>query len=155
MDDRTPATPLTVTIPLMTLVPGGMGGTQTFVTEVARGLHEHPLVDLTVGVPRAAAGLTEIAPFRVVGDVPGGPSNLDRLVSQLCAELSATARGLLRDPTSSTTRSLSRHRVRRGVCPTSSSCTTCSTSTSRRTSRPPSASTGASATTPRPVAPGP
>jgi glycosyltransferase involved in cell wall biosynthesis len=96
MDDRTPATPLTVTIPLMTLVPGGMGGTQTFVTEVVRGLHEHPLVDLTVGVPRSAAGLTEIAPFRVVGDVPGGPSNLDRLVSQLRAELSATARGLLR-----------------------------------------------------------
>ena len=39
--------------------------------------------------------------------------------------------------------------------PTSSGCTTCSTSISRRTSRPPSASTGASATTLRPVGRGP
>jgi glycosyltransferase involved in cell wall biosynthesis len=73
-----------------------MGGTQTFVTELLRGLHQHPMVALTVGVPRSAAGLTEIAPFRVVTDVPGGPSAYDRLVSQLRAELSATARGLLR-----------------------------------------------------------
>jgi glycosyltransferase involved in cell wall biosynthesis len=96
MDDRAPVSSLSVAIPLMTLVPGGMGGTQTFVTEVVRGLREHPQIDLTVGVPRSAEGLTEIAPFQVVGDVPGGPSNRDRLVSQVRAELSATARGLLR-----------------------------------------------------------
>jgi glycosyltransferase involved in cell wall biosynthesis len=82
-------------MPLMTLVPGGMGGTQTFVSELARGLRDHRLIELIVAVPRAAADLAELAPFSVVNDVPGGSSTRDRLESQIRAELSATAGGLL------------------------------------------------------------
>jgi glycosyltransferase involved in cell wall biosynthesis len=92
MADDTLSAPLKVSVPLMTLVPGGMGGTQTFVTELIRGLHDQPLVDLTVSVPRAAASLIEIAPFHVVGAVSGGASNVERLASQVCAELSPAAR---------------------------------------------------------------
>ena len=43
-----PARPLRIAMPLMTLVPGGMGGTQTFVSELARGLRDHRLIELIV-----------------------------------------------------------------------------------------------------------
>ncbi len=70
---------LDVAVAMLTLVPGGMGGSQTYARELLRGLARSGKVDAETYVARIGAGFSPELPEHVVAGVRGGPSTVDRL----------------------------------------------------------------------------
>src|SRR3954453_17306150 len=64
--------PVTVALPMLSLVPGGMGGSETYARELTRELARMPELDVTAYLARSTAGFSEGVPERVV---PRGASN--------------------------------------------------------------------------------
>lgn len=71
--------PLTVALSLLTLVPGGMGGTETYARELCRGLAAASGVAARTFVSAGARGWTPDLEEVVVPGVSGGARPLDRL----------------------------------------------------------------------------
>ena len=67
---------------LLTLVPGGMGGTETYARELITRLGSAPDVTISTLVPRSAEGFTPDGVREiVVRGVSGGPSTRERLAT--------------------------------------------------------------------------
>ncbi|CAN5645489.1 hypothetical protein BH10ACT10_BH10ACT10_06930 [soil metagenome] len=81
--------PLTVALPLLTLVRGGMGGSETYVRELTRGLVARPEVAATAFVPASAAGFSEGVPEQVAAHLSGGASAAGRVTTQVRAALTS------------------------------------------------------------------
>lgn len=64
---------------MLTLVPGGMGGSETYARELTRQLATVGDVSATAWVPSTAAGFSAGIPERVISRVRGGPTTIDRL----------------------------------------------------------------------------
>jgi glycosyltransferase involved in cell wall biosynthesis len=88
--------PATVALPMLNLVPGGMGGSETYVRELARGLVDAPDLAVTAYVPGGAAGFSEGVAEQAVPEVKGGAGSRDRLISQVAARRSRLLKGALR-----------------------------------------------------------
>ncbi|WP_407341777.1 glycosyltransferase family 4 protein [Pengzhenrongella phosphoraccumulans] len=71
--------PLRVSMSMPTLVPGGMGGSETYARELIRALARSGAVEVRTLVSAAAAGFTEGVPERVLAGVTGGGSAIARL----------------------------------------------------------------------------
>lgn len=76
---------------MLTLVPGGMGGSETYARELTRQLATTDLVDATAYVPSNAGGFSQGVPERTVSAVTAGPSTKDRLAVVASATLRAGA----------------------------------------------------------------
>lgn len=72
-------TPVRVALSMLTLVPGGMGGSETYARELVRGLARSERVDATGVVARVGAGFCDGIPEVVVPRVHGGPSTAARI----------------------------------------------------------------------------
>lgn len=70
---------VSVALSMLTLVPGGMGGSETYARELARQLVTSPRVELTSFLPRAAAGFTGGGTEQVIEHLRAGSSQADRL----------------------------------------------------------------------------
>ncbi|MBK4346461.1 glycosyltransferase family 4 protein [Lacisediminihabitans changchengi] len=70
---------LDVALSMLTLVPGGMGGSETYARELTRQLATVDEVSATAWVPSTARGFSEGIAERVIAQVHGGPTTLDRL----------------------------------------------------------------------------
>lgn len=70
-----------VALPMLNLVPGGMGGTETYLRGLTHGLASRDDIQVHAFVPRAAAGATVGVPETVIRSVSGGESTQQRLVS--------------------------------------------------------------------------
>lgn len=68
-----------VGISMPTLVPGGMGGTETYARELIRALAHDVALDVTTFVARPASGFAGAAKERILEGVTGGASGLARL----------------------------------------------------------------------------
>lgn len=68
-----------VALAMLTLVPGGMGGSETYARELTRQLATTDLVRATAYVPVTAEGFSAGIPEFVVPHVHGGPSTVERL----------------------------------------------------------------------------
>lgn len=79
-------------LPMLNLVRGGMGGSETYARELTRELAVADGIDVTAYVARLAAGFSEGVPERVITRVRGGESVRDRLLSQLAARCSRELR---------------------------------------------------------------
>ncbi|MFC7496035.1 MULTISPECIES: glycosyltransferase family 4 protein [unclassified Nocardioides] len=88
--------PVTVALPMLSLVRGGMGGSETYARELTRGLAGTSDLDVTAYLPRAAGGFSEGVPEQVVAQVPGEEGTRGRLLSQLAARRSGELRRALR-----------------------------------------------------------
>lgn len=84
--------PLRVVMPVLTYVPGAMGGSETYVRALVKGLQERDDVDLTVIASRAGAGGLGAESEHVVTSVRGGASTSARLMGM--------GRGFAGDPVS-------------------------------------------------------
>lgn len=82
-------TELSVALSMLTLVPGGMGGSETYARALTRHLNGVEDVSAIAVVPAGAAGFSEAIPERVVTQVRGGSSTRDRLVTVATATLQA------------------------------------------------------------------
>ena len=74
---------------MLTLVPGGMGGSETYARALTRqldGIHDVSAIAL---VPAGAAGFSEGIPERVVEQIRGGSSTRDRLTTIATATIRA------------------------------------------------------------------
>jgi glycosyltransferase involved in cell wall biosynthesis len=91
---RSPEDPLRVALALLTLVPGGMGGSETYARELLRELAGDPRDDLAVSAlvneqaAGAGAGLHEV----VEHGLPGGGSTRDRLGTLVRGSRAAASR---------------------------------------------------------------
>jgi len=65
---------------MLTLVPGGMGGSETYARELVRELHGRDLDVRTVVAP-VAAGFSQGLQEQVAPEYPTGPSSRDRVVA--------------------------------------------------------------------------
>ncbi|MEO7123863.1 MAG: glycosyltransferase family 1 protein, partial [Lacisediminihabitans sp.] len=81
--------PVTVALAMLTLVPGGMGGSETYARALTRELATGPKVDVTAFVPREAGGFSESVDERIIPSVRGGASTRDRLMSVVSGSLHA------------------------------------------------------------------
>lgn len=81
--------PLAVALPLLTLVRGGMGGSETYARELTRGLAQRPEVAATAIVSAAAAGFSEGIPEQVAAHIRGGASAAGRVTTQVRAALTS------------------------------------------------------------------
>ncbi|WP_165372774.1 glycosyltransferase family 4 protein [Pengzhenrongella frigida] len=70
---------LRVAIAMLTLVPGGMGGSETYARELTRGLAGSARIDATAHVASIGAGFSQGIPEHVVPAVTGGSGTADRL----------------------------------------------------------------------------
>lgn len=84
----------TVALPLLTLVRGGMGGSETYVEELSRRLVASPLVDARIFLPHGARGLVSGSRSTVVDGVRSGGSTRSRIAAQLRSE---TIRAVVRE----------------------------------------------------------
>ncbi len=75
--------PLKVAIAMLTLVPGGMGGGETYARGLLRGLSSTQGVAATTYVSRVAAGFSGGVPEVVCTEVSGGASSSDRILTLL------------------------------------------------------------------------
>lgn len=91
-----PDQPLHVVLPLLTLVPGGMGGSETYVRELTRELSTHPDVRLTAAVAEPGCAWLPDENVAVAGGLRAGESARDRIISQTRAEFSSAAHRLVR-----------------------------------------------------------
>jgi glycosyltransferase involved in cell wall biosynthesis len=89
---RDPVRPVSVVLPMLTLVTGGMGGTETYARELTKGLAVSPSVDVLTLVPRGAAGFSGGGRELVSSEVLGGGSTGERLRSQMQALRSSRLR---------------------------------------------------------------
>jgi len=76
MDDRGP---LRVVLPMISFVPGGMGGSETYARALVRTLSDLPEVELTTLVSRVGSGEFPASTERVVRPVRGGARTIDRV----------------------------------------------------------------------------
>lgn len=83
--------PLSVALSLLTLVPGGMGGSETYARALTGQLAGAPGVRATALVPATAAGFSRGIPEVVIGSVRGGPSTRQRLAAVASATLHTRA----------------------------------------------------------------
>lgn len=70
---------LRVALSMLTLVPGGMGGSETYARELIRELARSARVEATSYVARVGAGFGGSSAERVITAIEGGPSTADRL----------------------------------------------------------------------------
>jgi glycosyltransferase involved in cell wall biosynthesis len=77
-------TDLKVAVAMLSLVPGGMGGSETYARELIRNLADSPRVTIQTWVSRAGAGFS-VGPVEHVVDIRGGPSTRSRLLTILQA----------------------------------------------------------------------
>lgn len=75
---------------MLTLAPGGMGGSETYARELARQLATTDEVRATAYVPSAAAGFAAGLPEQVVSEVRGGHSMRGRLRALASASIHAS-----------------------------------------------------------------
>lgn len=68
-----------VTLSMLTFVPGGMGGSETYARELARELAARDDIELNIVVPANAAGVIGAGTEIVIGGVRTTPSTLGRL----------------------------------------------------------------------------
>jgi glycosyltransferase involved in cell wall biosynthesis len=78
-----------VALSMLTLVPGGMGGSETYARELTRQLATTAEVTATAWVPANASGFSEGIPERVIAGVRGGPSTAKRLLAVASATVRA------------------------------------------------------------------
>ena len=71
--------PLRVALAMLTLVPGGMGGSETYARELTRGLAASSRVSATAHVAAVGAGFSTGTPERVAPGVTGGPGTAERV----------------------------------------------------------------------------
>ncbi|MBA2952166.1 glycosyltransferase [Nocardioides sp. MAH-18] len=91
------ASRVAVALPMLSLVPGGMGGSETYARELTRELAAMPELDVTTYLPRAAAGFSEGVREHVVERVAGADGTRGRLESQLQSRRSKDLRRALAD----------------------------------------------------------
>jgi glycosyltransferase involved in cell wall biosynthesis len=84
-----------VALPMLTLVRGGMGGSETYARELCRHLVEYPQLQVRAAVASSAAGFSEGVPEFVATGVTGGGSSLQRLRTQAQATVNRPLRRLL------------------------------------------------------------
>ena len=72
---------LDVALVMLTLVPDGMGGSETYARELTRELAARPGLDVCAYVARAGSGFSEGVRDHVVTRVPGGASTRERLLT--------------------------------------------------------------------------
>lgn len=87
--DRGSARSLVVAVPMLTVTPGAMGGSETYARALTRVLRGCPTVDATAYVPGTAVGFSEGIPEVVIESVRVSPSTKGRLI----ALASASAHG--------------------------------------------------------------
>ena len=80
MDDR-----LSVALSMLSLVPGGMGGSETYARELVRGLAGSSRVAAEAWVSAAGAGFAGAIPEHVVDGVAGGPTTRERVATMVRA----------------------------------------------------------------------
>lgn len=77
---------------MITLVPGGMGGTETYARELLSGLVSQPDLDVAAYVPASARHFPPRGARTVVAEqVPGGGSTRERVQTALIGELARRA----------------------------------------------------------------
>lgn len=74
-----PKDQLKVAVAMLSLVPGGMGGSETYARELVRGLAVRDDVTARTWVAEVAAGFAPQVPEHVVRGVRGGPSTTQRV----------------------------------------------------------------------------
>src|SRR4051794_8835770 len=88
--------PLRVVMPVLTYVPGAMGGSETYAKALVAGLDGRDDVELTVIASRTSAGALGARAEHVVSTVGAGPSSASRLVAiARGARADRTARDLM------------------------------------------------------------
>jgi glycosyltransferase involved in cell wall biosynthesis len=87
----TDAGELKVALSMLTLVPGGMGGSETYARALTRQLVPGSGVSAKAFVPKSAAGFSEGIPERVVESVSVGGSTRGRLFGVLAANVNGPA----------------------------------------------------------------
>lgn len=80
---------------MLSLVPGGMGGSETYARELARGLDARADVTVDALVPENAGGCSGIAGEHAIAGVVARPSTLGRLRALLSATLARRSIRLL------------------------------------------------------------
>ncbi|QTX05266.1 glycosyltransferase family 4 protein [Agromyces archimandritae] len=83
-----------VSMPALNLVPGGMGGTETYAANLTRELAEAGIVDVTSILPSGAEGALPATTERIVCGVRIGDSTVARIGALAAAEV--RARGIRR-----------------------------------------------------------
>jgi len=86
--------PLKVALSMLTLVPGSMGGGETYARELVRILRQSSTIEATTFVSRAAAGFSDDVPERVVPGVTGAASTSGRV--RTLAQAGLVRRGAIR-----------------------------------------------------------
>lgn len=89
MAQQTEPRTVRVTLPMLTLVRGGMGGSETYARALTRELAEDPRVEATAHVTRGAAGFSQGIEERV-SSARGGTGTVDRLTTQLLSRVPGT-----------------------------------------------------------------
>jgi glycosyltransferase involved in cell wall biosynthesis len=82
-------------MPMMTLVPGGMGGSETYARELTRGLADVPGLEVIATVSAGAAGFSQGVPEVVAEGITGGGSTAQRVRTQVQASASRELRRTL------------------------------------------------------------
>lgn len=82
---------LEVALSMLTLVPGGMGGSETYARELTRQLAMSEEVHATAYVPATATGFSQGIDERPIGRIRGGGSTIERLRTIASATLLAPA----------------------------------------------------------------
>lgn len=77
--DPTGTRPVRVAVAMLSLVPGGMGGSETYARELVRELATSPEVAVQTWVAEAGTGFSPEVPEHVVRGVTGGPRTADRV----------------------------------------------------------------------------
>jgi glycosyltransferase involved in cell wall biosynthesis len=80
-----------VALSMLTLVQGGMGGSETYARELIAQLTDTERVDAFALVPPAATGFSGAMPERVVSRLNGGASTLNRISTLASASLRGRA----------------------------------------------------------------
>lgn len=89
--------PLRVALPMWTLVPAGMGGSETYARELIGELEVRDDVDVVVLVNRAGAGVLGASNERVARHVAGAPGTVGRVTTLARGAMSRAHRVELRD----------------------------------------------------------
>ena len=72
---------MTVVLSMLTLVPGAMGGSETYARELVRELGSATAMDIATLVAPVARGFAEGLPERVADEYPGGASSAARALA--------------------------------------------------------------------------
>jgi glycosyltransferase involved in cell wall biosynthesis len=82
---------------MLTLVPGAMGGSETYAAELAKQLSRRSDVDAVIGVGGSAQDFAHGARRHVASRVSGGASTIERVRAQVKAETDRGLSALVRD----------------------------------------------------------